>query len=480
LNLRVFSNFSRLKERLCLTVLGILIFSTFSYFLAGLGANQNSRYSEVISIVNFKTYQIDPFVKNTPDWSFYRGHYYSNKAPGGAYMAVPFYYLLLAIMQVSKHMIPHYVVVYLLNLFTAVLPALMMFLLFYLTCKEITGSLQKSFFMVAVMAFGTLLFPFSTIFMGHTTAAAFLASSFYLLILCTKKDYLRTYLFSAGLLAALSVLTEYTCILGVAFLFVYLLIRSRNRSRDGLIFILGGLGPLFLFMHYHYTCFGGPFTLPQKYINPLFVEPYTNKILGIFGMPDGTVMIKLLFSMDRGLFLFCPILIMVIPLLLFRFSRIAYKAEVIISVLIFVLFWLLNASFNGWDGGCSSGPRYLIPAIPFLAFPLIFMVMEDKYRFISYPLLIISVVNMLVVSCVNVMPCEEGGILLSYLYPHFLHGDFAINPNSWAFNLGTVIGLRGIYSILPLLSVAILLVFLIFYLLKLSGENISPKNRKNE
>ena len=465
---------------MCLTVLGILIFTAFSYFFAGLGANQNSRYSAVLSMVNFGTYRIDPFVGNTPDWSFYQGHYYSNKAPGGAYLAVPFYYLLLKFMQISKYIIPHHLVVYLLNIFTAVLPALMMFMLLYLACKEITGAIGKSLLMVVVLAFGTLVFPFSTIFIGHTTAAAFLASSFYLLILYAKKNYPGTYLFSAGLLAGLSVLTEYTCILGVALLFVYLLIRARNKFRESIVFVLGGLGPLFLFMHYHYTCFGGPFTLPQKYINPLFVEPYTNKILGIFGMPDGTVMIKLLFSMDRGLFLFCPILIMVIPLLLFRFSRIAYKAEVIISVLIFVLFWLLNASFNGWDGGCSSGPRYLIPAIPFLAFPLIFMVMEDKYRFISYPLLIISVVNMLVVSCVNVMPCEEGGILLSYLYPHFLHGDFAINPNSWAFNLGTVIGLRGIYSILPLLSVAILLVFLIFYLLKLSGENISPKNRKNE
>jgi len=116
LNLRAVSICSSFKERLCLTVLGILIFTAFSYFFAGLGANQNSRYSAVLSMVNFGTYRIDPFVGNTPDWSFYQGHYYSNKAPGGAYLAVPFYYLLLKFMQISKYIIPHHLVVYLLNI----------------------------------------------------------------------------------------------------------------------------------------------------------------------------------------------------------------------------------------------------------------------------------------------------------------------------------------------------------------------------
>jgi hypothetical protein len=40
-----------------------------------------------------------------------------------------------------------------------------------------------------------------------------------------------------------------------------------------------------------------------------------------------------------------------------------------ISILLFFLLFLLT--FNGWHGGWAIGPRYLAPALPFLALPLV-------------------------------------------------------------------------------------------------------------
>src|SRR4030095_11076073 len=38
---------------------------------------------------------------------------------------------------------------------------------------------------------------------------------------------------------------------------------------------------------------------------------------------------------------------------------------------VFGFFFLVNASFNGYHGGFAAGPRYLVPGLPFLAFPLV-------------------------------------------------------------------------------------------------------------
>ncbi len=151
----------------------------------------------------------------------------------------------------------------------------------------------------------------------------------------------------------------------------------------------------------------------------------------------------------------------------------------LLRLLVFLLFLLLNASFNGWDGGCSSGPRYLIPAIPFLCFPLMFM--DGGYKHVGYPLAALSMINMFVVACVNVMPCEGGGILLSYLYPHFLRGEFGINPNAGAFNLGNLFGLKGFSSLLPLATVCGILVAGIGYLRRdprSRGADLHTQERK--
>ena len=75
----------------------VLFFCSYGYFFQGGGWNQNSKICLVRSIVHDRTVTIDSCREdaadmefaNAGDWSYYGGHYYSNKSPGHAFLAVP-------------------------------------------------------------------------------------------------------------------------------------------------------------------------------------------------------------------------------------------------------------------------------------------------------------------------------------------------------------------------------------------------------
>lgn len=79
-----------MDRRPCAILFALLAFS-YVYFFGLRGANPNARYDQTVSIVAHRTIHIDRYVANTPDWALYGGHYYPNKPPGLALLAVPVY-----------------------------------------------------------------------------------------------------------------------------------------------------------------------------------------------------------------------------------------------------------------------------------------------------------------------------------------------------------------------------------------------------
>src|SRR5579863_1122233 len=71
-----------------LLIFGVIFFS-YAYFYEGGGWNQNSRFDLVRAVVEQGTLRIDDYQENTGDKAFANGHYYSDKAPGLALLAVP-------------------------------------------------------------------------------------------------------------------------------------------------------------------------------------------------------------------------------------------------------------------------------------------------------------------------------------------------------------------------------------------------------
>jgi hypothetical protein len=67
----------------------VVLAAAYTYFFPLPGYNQDSRLDLTRSIVEHGTLSIDAYHHNTGDKALFAGHYYSDKAPGQALLAVP-------------------------------------------------------------------------------------------------------------------------------------------------------------------------------------------------------------------------------------------------------------------------------------------------------------------------------------------------------------------------------------------------------
>jgi hypothetical protein len=80
------------KVRVVELVLFFMLLISFIYtFPRWADPNQNSRLNMVFAVVEDGTFQIDRYVENTVDYAKVGEHYYSDKAPGTAFLGIPIY-----------------------------------------------------------------------------------------------------------------------------------------------------------------------------------------------------------------------------------------------------------------------------------------------------------------------------------------------------------------------------------------------------
>ena len=87
---------------------------------------------------------------------------------------------------------------------------------------------------------------------------------------------------------------------------------------------------------------------------------------------------KLLISFDKGLFVFCPILILGLLGWKDFFER--HRAEAILCLAFIVGNLIWSASWWSWEGGWSWGPRLLVPTIPLWLLPSAFLLQRVQSR----------------------------------------------------------------------------------------------------
>jgi len=104
--------------------------------------------------------------------------------------------------------------------------------------------------------------------------------------------------------------------------------------------------------------------------DPAFRQLAKRGLFGV-GMPDPRILAHLLFDPGRGLFVFSPVLL--VGLAAIPRVRRALTTRQFWSLTITPLAILLTyAGYPNWHGGWTVGVRYLVPALPFLAFLLAF------------------------------------------------------------------------------------------------------------
>jgi hypothetical protein len=155
---------------------------------------------------------------------------------------------------------------------------------------------------------------------------------------------------------------------------------------------------------------------------------------------------------------------------------IAWLAACVLNILLYVG---AISCYVFWDGGWSTGARYLIIALPFFCFLLPPLdSMGRKTRAIYIALGTISFMNMLAIATVEVMAPDWLNPLYGEVYPRFITGNFnenrlffeslpgwlnsqAITPNR--FNLGQLLfNLKGLSSLVPWAAVTFVLAFKLY------------------
>jgi hypothetical protein len=351
--------------------------------LHGNNANPYARFATLAALAEDHSLAMDAYRDSTCDWARTPdGRYYSNKAPGPTLLAAPIY---LAIDQVAvdhaqdrpardrQRLAMRDGVLDVLALLLQAIPFALVVLVAAQRLVTLGASRAAVELAALAMLFGNTAALLMNMFYGHGMAALFT-----LMLVLALIDGKMTL---TGLLFGLNVLTDYGSALLLPVVVAILVWQARRGRRSvwgGLArFALGGLGPLLVFAAYHTHCFGGPLTLPNKYQNPIFVQPGLRAAWGVIDfLPSARWIDELLLGGKRGLLvtqpwvLLFPVLLAVHLLSKQRRGVQRWPTAGILAAFglggLFVLFWM-NASFGGWHGGVSPGPRYLSAILPTVA-----------------------------------------------------------------------------------------------------------------
>lgn len=359
-----------LSPRLLLGLLACVLVVAFAWPIQELGWTQKANYALVRSLAD-GTPHIDRYHLETGDKSYFDGHFASVKAPGLALVSVPPYAVLDATGALPES---ERTAVWLLNLFTVVPFALLLFFATRHVARELCG--DDGVAAAAAVATATIVLPFSTLYFTHVPAAALGVSALWL-TLRARATGSALLAFAAGLVAALGVLFEYPSGVVCVALGVFLVVTTRYRFHAAGAFVAGtvtGLVPLAL---YNAWAFGSPTHLSYEHVvaprDWLEAVPTTlpTGSLG-FTMPSARVVAELLLS-SRGLLVTTPIFAagVVGLLLLYRGGRRAETALLGGTALV-ALIWNsgFTTAYGGAFGGDSPGARYLVAVLPFVLIPL--------------------------------------------------------------------------------------------------------------
>ena len=279
------------------------------------------------------------------DKARYGGHLYSDKAPGLSLLAVPAAEAvrLPPLQEVEGPNARLWGV--------RVLTSGLAFVLAAFLVGRVAEGLAPGRGDAALVAFalGTIVAPLAAVGFSHVTAAALGFAAF---LLAWRRRAL-----TAGLVAGAALLVEYQTAAIVAAVALYVALRGVR----GLAAYVAGLAPgIGLLLAYDALAFGSPWHLSYRYV------AIPQQRLGFFGigLPHAHSTWEV-FAGSSGLLLVSPVLVAAAyGLVLLRRTR---PVEALLCGAVAIFFLLLACSYYVPYGGTKLGPRFVVPALPFLA-----------------------------------------------------------------------------------------------------------------
>jgi hypothetical protein len=347
-----------------------------------------------------------------------------------------------------------------------VLPSALLGLLMYRVLARFTPKTWPRIAVVLGYGLLTPAFAYASAFYGHHLSAVLLFAAFYLVFTCQPSLSTKS-LLVIGLLLGYSVITEYPTILMVGILYLYTfytLYRAGQWQRIGWVTLTGGFIGLG-WLVYNTAVFGGPLELGYSH-SELWQEQHHTGFMSLT-LPHWEAMWGITFGLFRGLFVLSPFLLLSIPGFGWWWRSGEYRPEFWAALSSVLTIFLFNASSNMWWGGFTIGPRYLVPMLPFMALAMLFVFREWAGQ-AWLRLLVIVLFSWSFLATWGLTLAEQAfppdtvrNPLVEYAWPNWQAGNIARN-------FGTILGLPGAWSLLPLF---ITLVFIVAVWWWLSGRS---------
>jgi hypothetical protein len=374
-----------------------------------MGWAQQANHAQVRALAAGQA-EIDRWHWETRDKAWFRGHFYSVKAPGLAAFTLPAYLALdaagakpvardaaanareadhprwapsdnpdlsqYAYSAERAHRVEVRVengapIVWALTLLGAVIPAVALLLL----VRWVADRVEPGYGTAAAitLGLGTILMTFAAEYFPHVIAATLGFAAFALLFREREGPARLSLVGAAGLLAGLAVSFEYPLGILGAILLAYAAARP-DRLRRVAAYGGGALIGAAPALAFNLWALSSPLRFAYSYA--VSVQGFTGHAElglnsgGFFGidMPRPDAVIDLLLA-GRGLLTLTPVLAMGVVGAIMMRGR-GRQAEAAVIGAVGISYFLYNAGYWLPFGGGSPGPRFLIPALPFLAIGL--------------------------------------------------------------------------------------------------------------
>lgn len=405
-------------------------------------AQQASRYVFTAAMWDDGTIEIDRYAAADPpvlgiDRAIRDGHTYSDKAPLQPVLAIPFYasYRAVGGEPAIEARYDEHLGLWWVTFWMATVPSAMLAVMMYRLGRRFVPA--TSLPATLALVFGSILFPFSMLLFGHVIGALFLFAAFMLLATGARTP---PRLLTAGLIAGAAVASEYTAAIGVIVLLAYAWWRARGRVAW---FILGGVPAAAGLAWYHSVAFGSPLTHPYRF--SAFTE-VTEEARGFFDTFSSTIrldnLVKLFFD-GRGFLLASPIVVVGLIGLVMMVRRRSgeERAVALTSLLVSAAFVAIPVFWGNPWGGDSPGPRYLLPALPFLAVGV--AAAWQRFALWARAATVVSVLVMGFAALTDPLLNDEASVWFGTWLQFAVNGDIvptiftiAVGPLGWVIHIG--------------------------------------------
>jgi hypothetical protein len=431
-----------------LVLLGFAFLSVYftGFFPPSNNPNELSRIQLVVSVVDDHSFRIDRALAkygDHEDKSVFRGHFYSNKAPGLSFAMVPVYWALRTVFQ-SPATGTSTLFVFV-RLLTVSLACFVAAFRFSKRIEETGRNAEMASLVTFAVLFGTPFLYYSRSLFSHAWTASLLFLAWDALRESDERPQRSAILTSvSGFLAGWAVLSEYTAA-PIAILLALRALAGR-RIRPVLFLALGAVVPAAVLLLYDASCFGSPWSLSSSHeALPSYAALAHHGLFGI-ERPRASSLLGSLFGSSRGAVLFSPFWIWALPGFIGWWQSKRRRADWAFCLASTTILIVLLAGYPNWEGGWCLGDRYLLPAIFFAALSLPFGLETPISRFLFALAAGFSVANF---------------ALLTSSWPHIPPSfHWPVASISWWFlsrgwvapSLGKSLGLSPAIALLPVVA----------------------------